>query len=77
MPKEIETIHMDSEKSINSFEIIKSDRLPIFLLDNFFCQSVDKFSILLLCKINVFRIFNIVDFFHNFITPQNTEILIE
>ena len=41
---------MDSEKSINSFQI-KKDRLPDYLLNCYFVyQFVNKFSALLLCK---------------------------
>ena len=42
----------------------------------FFCQVVNHFSALLLCKIYVFEIFNIVDFFYVFVTSQSAEILI-
>ena len=53
---------MDSEILINSFEIIK----PIDYLiisDNLFKHFLNNFSVLLLCKINKFDIFNMVFFF--------------
>ena len=54
---------MDCGTSMNSFET-KKDRLSDYLLDNdFFHSFVNNFSPLLLCKINGFDIFNIVDFF--------------
>ena len=40
---------MDSEKPINLFEI-KNNRLSDCLLNTFFYQFVDNFSVLLLCK---------------------------
>ena len=62
----IEKIRMDSEKSINSFKI-KQDRLPAYLLNNyFFCQFVNNFQTLLLCKINVLDFFDMSDFFQIF-----------
>ena len=33
--KKFEKIHIDSEKSVNLFKIIKNDRLPDYLLDNY------------------------------------------
>ena len=54
---------MDSKKSKNVFEM-KKIMLSAYLLYNpflLFCQYL--FDIILLCKINVFDITNIVDFF--------------
>ena len=34
--KIIEKIHIDSEKSINSTEILKNDRLPDYSLNNYY-----------------------------------------
>ena len=50
---------MDSEISINSFEI-KKDRLPDYLLNNYFIyQFVNNSSeLLLLCRINVLDFFD-------------------
>ena len=73
----IEKIHMDSEKSINSFEI-KKDRLPDYLLKNYFVyQFFNNFSALLLYKINFLHFFDTGDFFQIFVISRNTEILIE
>ena len=55
-------IFMDSEKSMNSFEI-KMDRLLHYLHGSFFYQFVNKFLAILLCRINFSEIFNSVDFF--------------
>ena len=43
-------------------------RVPDYLLNNnIFYQFVNKFSVLLLCEINIFDIFNKVDFFSEFL----------
>ena len=61
--KKIEKIHMDSEKSINSF-LIKNDRLSDYLLNNYFVNEfINNFSTLLFCKINVLDFFDSGDFF--------------
>ena len=74
--KKIEKIHMDSEKSINSFKI-KKDRSPDYLCDNdLFQHFLNNFSSLLLCKIYIFDFFNMVDFFQIFFISGSTEILI-
>ena len=49
------------------------DRLPDYSLDKF----VNKFSALLLCKINFLDIFDVGDFFQIFVVSRSTEILIE
>ena len=65
---------MEPEKSINSFEILKTDTSPDYLWDNFFWQFVKNISeLLLLCTICLLDIFNIVDFFQIFL--PSTEIL--
>ena len=56
---------MNYEKSINSFEI-KKDSLPYYFLANFFFIIFNNILTLLLCKINVFDIFNIDVFFQIF-----------
>ena len=62
--KRIFLIHMKFEKSINSFKMKKKDRSPDYLWGStFFWWFVNNFLTLLLCKIYVFDIFNIVDFF--------------
>ena len=49
----IEKIHMNSEKLMNSCKI-KKDKLPDYLLINYFLyQFVSNFLSLLLCKINI------------------------
>ena len=71
----IEKIHMDYEKSLNLFEI-KKDRLPDYLLNNYFdYQFVNNFLALLLCKILDF--FDMANFFKFMVISQNTEIPIE
>ena len=67
---------MDSEKSINSFEI-KMDRLPDYLLNNYFVYQFVKNFFALLCKINLFDFFDMADFFLIFVISRNIEILIE
>ena len=47
---------MHSEKSINSFVMIKSIGYLIINWLDFFYQFLNNFSALLLCKINVFDI---------------------
>ena len=54
-------IPMDSEKLINSFEMTKKD-----CLDKFFYRFFNNFLALLLC-INVFDIYNTIDFFRFFL----------
>ena len=51
---------MDSEKSLNLFEIGKKDRLLIEKL--FFQEFTVNFSALLVCKVNVLDIFDMSDF---------------
>ena len=54
---------MNSEKSINSFEIKKKMGYVIFYgTIIFFLQFVNNFSAFLLCKIHVSNIFNTIDF---------------
>ena len=66
---------MDSERSINLFEI-KKDRLLNYLLNNyFFNQFFNNFLILLLCQMNIFDFFDTGDFFKIFVVSQSTEIL--
>ena len=73
--KNIEKIHMDSEKSVNSFEI-KKDWLTDYFLNNYFVyHCFNNFSALLLCKINVLFFFDVEDFFKFF--SRNTEIQIK
>ena len=68
---------MNSEKSINSFEV-KKDRLFNYLLKNYCVyQLVNNFLALLSCKINILDFFYIGDFFQIFLIQRNTEILIE
>ena len=71
---------MNSEQSINSFEI-KKDRLPdylLFIAQLFFYLFVNNFSALLvLCKINILDSFDMRDFFQIFIISRTTKILIE
>ena len=57
---------MNSEKSINSFEM-KKNILPDYSLNNYFiCQFINTFSALLLCKINVLDFFDMGDLKKNF-----------
>ena len=75
--KNIEKFHMDSEKSINLFEI-KKDRSTDYLLNNYFVyQFVNNFLALLLCKIHDFDFFDFDDFFQIFVISRKNEILIE
>ena len=67
---------MESEKSITSFKM-KKGMLPEHLSNIFFYLFVNKFSALLLCKINVLDIFNMGDFFQIFVISRTIEILIE
>ena len=62
---------MDSEKSINSFEMKKGLVIGLFIE-----QFVHNFAALL-CKINVLDIFDTGDFFYIFVILQSTEILME
>ena len=55
---------MDSEKSINSFEMKKYRLLDYLLYNYFFYQLVDNFlGLLLLWKINILNIFDCMIFF--------------
>ena len=68
---------MDSEKSINSFELEKKNLLPDYLLNNSFVyQFVYNFLPLWLCKVNVLDVFDTADLFEIFVILRNTEILI-
>ena len=54
---------MNSEKSINLFEIEKGYATLLFMGQLFFLQFLNNFPALLSCKICVFDMLNIVDFF--------------
>ena len=68
-------MHVDSEKSMNSFKC-KKDRSPDYLLNNYFvCQFINNFLLLLLCQINDF--FDTGYFCNFFVISRNTETMIE
>ena len=63
--KKIEKIHRDSEKLINSFKMKK--RITwLFIGKLLFFTNFLTTALLLFCKINVFDIFNMVNFFLDF-----------
>ena len=45
----MEKNYIDSEKSINSFDM-KKERLPYYLLDNFFYQYIVRFGIIIIVR---------------------------
>ena len=61
--KKIEKIHMDSQKSLNSFEMKNRACRMIIYEKLFFYQFVKNFAALFLCEINVLDIFDMGDFF--------------
>ena len=54
---------MDSEKITESFDTKKHGWLNYLFLDMLFCQYLNVLPVFLLCKINVYDVFNMNAFF--------------
>ena len=56
---------MDFEKSLDLFGM-KKEYVTWLFIEQFFYKIADNFSALILCKINIFHIFEVGDFFKTF-----------
>ena len=58
-------LNIDSEKSLNSFKR-KNDWIVLFIGQFYFYYSVNNFSELLICKMNIFEFLKLLIFFQIF-----------